>query len=127
MSYYYSSYSPYYRSYYGPYYSSYYSPYYRSYYYDAPSSTTTTYHGPGGSTTTTTYNDYYPYTSYSSYYSYPSYRRYYDRDYTVTYHYDSPSPVRDVVVEEEYITPSRKRTVTRDYAGGTTKVTYHSP
>ena len=123
MSYYYSSY-------YSPYYSSYYSPYYRSAYraaYERPSTTTTTTHGPYGSSTTTTTHDngYTPY--YSSYYRYPAYRRHYDRDYSVTYHYNDPAPVSDVVVEEEYLTPSRKRTVTRDYLGGTTRVTYHSP
>ena len=122
MSYYYSSY-------YSPYYSSYYSPYYRGCHnykchYDAPATTTTTtHHGAYGSSTTTTVN-HTPY--YSSYYRYPSYRRYYDRDYSVTYHYNDPAPVTEVV-EEEYITPSRKRTVTRDYLSGTTRVTYTSP
>uniref|UniRef100_A0A7S3KH54 Uncharacterized protein n=1 Tax=Euplotes crassus TaxID=5936 RepID=A0A7S3KH54_EUPCR len=130
MSYYYSSYYPYYSSSYRPYYSSLYRGGYYGGYYDRPSTTTTTTYGPYSSSTTTTHYDRgygYGYPYYRSYYSYP-YRNYYDRDHTVTYHYDDPLPVRDVVVEEEeYLTPSRKRTVTRDYGSGYTRVTYSSP
>lgn len=109
------SYSPYYynpyRSYYTPYYSTYYSPY-RLRDYDYPY----------------TYRDWdYPYRS--AYYDYPYRSAYlYDRPYTSYYSpYHSCCPHDDVVVEEEYLTPARRRTVTKNLHTGATRVTYTSP
>ena len=74
---------------------------------------------------------YYPYTGYSPYYRY----RDYDYDYPLRTSYRCCDPYAhctydccrapgDVVVDEEYVTPSRKRTVTKNIHTGTTKVSY---
>ena len=70
----------------------------------SPVRTSTVYHSPS-----------YAYHSYSS----PAWRA------TCNWR-DSCSPVEEVV-EEEYLTPSRKRTVTKNYHHGSTRVTYTSP
>ena len=107
---------------------SYYNPYrYSSYYYtprveyvprvEATTTTTTTYHTPAARAYTfrtlyDRYRDVHPtYTWRNT--VLPLYSRYYNR-----------YPEDVVVEEEEYLTPSRKRTVTKDYLTGTTKVTY---
>ena len=107
MSYYPGYYNPY-RSYYNPYYSSYYpyssySPYSRYRDWDYPA----------------TYRDW-------DYTPYRSRSLYYDRPYT-SYYPAYAHPLDDVLVEEEYLTPARKRTVTKNLYTGATRVTYHSP
>ena len=134
MSCYYSShYYPYHGysyynhyNYYRPYgYYSYHSPSYTRT--ETPYSSTTTYHSPARSETTTTYH-HSPY--HYSYYR-PYYSRWYDNGYcgnwSSTYAWNNCCSPYEEVVEEEYLTPSRKRTVTKNYHNGTTRVTYTSP
>jgi hypothetical protein len=89
------------------------------------SETTTTYVSPARAETITTYN-HSPYRY--SYYRSPYSSRLYDYGgWRSTYAWNNCcSPVEEIV-EEEYLTPTRKRTVTKNYHSGTTRVTYTSP